>query len=124
MHFGRRLTMKFIKTLIEKLYYKAYPDRILDHDIASIRQIEPQKITVHDLYPINLAAAIKIPRGMTEHINEAEEEEFDEFLKHELFREFEPELIKYMIIQRDPPPHPYEYIYRAQIKFYAEIKRR
>lgn len=118
--------MKFVKTLIEKLYYKTYPTRIHDHDIAMgwlAEPVKPQRTTVHDLRPINLVAAIQIPRGMTEHTNEAQEKEFDEFLKHELFREFEPELIKYMEIQRGLSPDPYECTYRAQIKFYVDMKR-
>lgn len=110
--------MKWFKRLAEKIYYKAYPDRINDHVIA-MTPIEPLRVTTYDLNCINLVAEAMIPREMTHYINEAQEEEFFNYLKHDLFTKFEPELIKYMRIKRDMPDNPYTYTYRARIKFYV-----
>ena len=105
----------------EKVYYKAYPERIGEHDIA-IAPIKPLRITTYDLHCINLVAEVRLPRELTEGLSDAQEEEFDKYLKHELFSKFEPELVKYMKIKRDNPPDPYFVNYRARIKFYVDLR--
>lgn len=104
----------------EKIYYKAYPERIGEHELA-ITPIEPLRITAYDLHCINLVSEVILPREMTECLSDAQEEEFDKYLKRELFSKFEPELIKYMKIKRDNPPTPYSVNYRARIKFYVDL---
>lgn len=111
--------MKWFKRLAEIIYYKAYPERISDHAIA-MTQIEPLRVTAYDLHCINLVSEVILPREMTECLNEAQEEEFDKYLKHELFSKFEPELIKYMKIRRLSPTDPYGVKFRARIKFYVD----
>lgn len=113
--------MKWFKRLAERVYYKAYPERISDHAIA-MTQIEPLRVTAYDLHCINLVSEVILPREMTECLSEAQEEEFDKYLKSELFSKFEPELIKYMKIKRDNPPTPYSVSYRARIKFYVDLR--
>lgn len=109
--------MKWFKRLAERIYYKAYPERINDHAIA-MTPIEPLRVTAYDLRCIDLNAAISLPNEATYCINEAQEEEFYKYLKRELFFKFEPELIKYMKIRRSPDP--YSAIFRAHIKFYVD----
>lgn len=112
--------MKWFKKLAEKIYYKAYPERINDHDIAT-SPIEPLRVTRYDLKCIDLVAEEMIPREMTYCINEAQEEEFINYLKHSLFSKFEPELIKYMKIKRDRITSERAlYTYRARIKFFVD----
>ena len=114
--------MKWFKRLAERIYYKAYPERISDHAIA-MTQIEPLKVTAYDLHCVDLVAEEILPREMTYFINEAQEEEFDKYLKSKLFSKFEPELIKYMKIRRLPPADPHAVFFRARIKFYVDDKK-
>jgi len=114
--------MKWFKRLAEKIYYKAYPERINDHAIA-MTPIEPLRITRYDLKCIDLVAEEMIPREMTYCINEAQEEEFISYLKHTLFSKFEPELIKYMKIKRDRLTGDFALCtYKARIKFFVDDK--
>lgn len=104
---------------IEKKYYKAFPDRVNDHFIAT-RPIETLIVKKYELRPITLEAMENVPREMINFINETQEEEFFNYLKHSLFSKFEPALIKYMKINRDRNITPYSYTYRARIKFYID----
>ena len=113
--------MKWFKRLAERIYYKAYPERIREHELAII-PIEPLRITAYDLHCINLVSELILPIEMTECSSDAQEEEFDKYLKSELFSKFEPELIKYMKIKRGNPPTPYSVSYRARIKFYVDLR--
>lgn len=107
------------RILAEKIYYKVFPERIGEHELA-MRPIVPLRITTYDLHCINLVAEEILPREMTYYINEAQEEEFDKYLKRKLFSKFEPELIKYMKISRSLPTDPYGVTFRARIKFYVD----
>jgi hypothetical protein len=112
---------KLINRLVERLYYKRFPDRVNDHEIATT-PIEPLKITSYDLHCLDLVAEVRIPREATYFYNEAQEEAFDDLLNNELFNKFKPELIKYMKILRDPPTDPHLWTYRARIKFYVDTR--
>lgn len=59
--------MKWFKRLIEKMYYKAYPDRINEHDFAT-QPIEPLIIKEERGDIVNLKAEILIPQDMIDTI--------------------------------------------------------
>lgn len=111
--------MKWLKRVVEKLYYKAFPDRIGEHELA-MTPIEPLRVKAYDLHCIDLNAAVSLPNAATYCFNEAQEEELYKYLKRELFSKFEPELIKYMKISKLLPTDPYNVTYLARIKFFVD----
>ena len=85
----KRDAIKRYRDHAEKIYYKAFPDRVNDHDIA-MTPIEPLTVKKYELRPITLEAMETVPREMTYFINETQAEEFFNYLKRELFSKFEP----------------------------------
>lgn len=101
------------KRLIEKLYYKAFPDRVNDHFIAT-RPIP--KLMVKKYHAVTLKAEISLPKNITDIFGANESS-----ILQELFKELEPEISKRIEINTLTDPEKKDIItYEAYFRFYEE----
>ena len=97
---------------IEKKYYKAFPDRVNDHFIAT-RPIPNVKVTKY--HAVTLKSNVRIPRDFLSF------DGTETMVKHELFKELEPEISKRIEIHTLMDPEEKDIItYEAYFRFYEE----
>ena len=106
------------KRLIEKLYYKAYPDRVNDHFIAT-RPIPVPIIKERKYNAVTLKASELIPSVYVSTGGE-ELEKLETEIKRELFRKMEPEISKRLEIHKVYLPDIHSVAYEGYFRFYEE----
>lgn len=102
------------KRLIEKLYYKAYPDRVNDHFIAT-RPIP--KLTVTKYHAVTLKSEVRIPKEVFKRIGD----KANGFIYPELLRGIEPEIFKRLEIHTITDPEERDLVtFEGYFRFYEE----
>lgn len=97
---------------IEKKYYKAFPDRVNEHFLAT-RPIPTLKVTKY--HAVTLKSEIRIMRDFLSFSGT------ETMVKHELFKELEPEISKRIEIHTLTDPEEKDIItYEAYFRFYEE----
>ena len=100
------------KRLIEKLYYKAYPDRVNDHFIAT-RPIPSVKVTKY--HAVTLKSEVIIPRDFLSVVG------VETMVKRELFKKLEPEISKRIEIHTLTDPEEKDLVtFEGYYRFYEE----
>ena len=117
--------MKIIKRLIEKLYYKAYPDRVNDHDIATA-PIMPDFHVYERLAETHyqkrvLSAFELVPREIIDGLDYAGLKEFEKMLKMRLVEKFYPELEKRVVIKQKYDIRYNSFEYDAYLELFEEV---
>lgn len=98
-----------IRKLIEKLYYKAFPDRVHDHEIANMPISEPQVIT-YDIVPVKLVQLVD------ERYIPDSSHEWYEFMHRELTRKIAEEIGKYVRVETKKDYRSGYTEYRAELE--------
>ena len=108
--------MKWFKRLAEKIYYKAYPERINDHELAEIAR-QPLPIIKEERYrPITIYSLEQFPEEYIDKISEDE-------IKGILARNMVSKLKEVIEIKRDDPPYCLQTRtigYRGELKILKE----
>lgn len=98
---------------IEKKYYKAFPDRVNDHFIATSPILKFKEKKYH---AVTLKAEISLPKDITDIFGANESA-----ILHELFQELEPEISKRIEIHTLTDPEEKDIItYEGYFRFYEE----
>lgn len=104
------------KSLAEKIYYKAYPERINDHELSEIAR-QPLPIIREERYrPITICSLEQFPEEYIDKISEDE-------IKGILARNMVSNLKEFIEIKRDDPPYRFQTRtigYRGEIKILKE----
>ena len=104
--------MKWFKRLIEKIYYKAYPERINDHELAEIAR-QPLPIIKEERYrPTTIYSLEQFPEEYIDKISEDE-------IKAILARNMVSKLKEIIEIKRDDPPY---YSQTGLVGYRGELK--
>lgn len=99
---------------IEKKYYKAFPDRVNDHFIAT-RPVPTFKVTKY--HAVTLKSEVRIPRIIVENYGVG----VKEIIETETMRNFAPEISKRLEIHTLTDPEEKDIItYEAYLRFYEE----
>ena len=98
---------------IEKKYYKAFPDRINDHFIAT-RPIPSLKVTKY--HAVTLKSEVRIPKIIAENYGDG----VYEIVKSETLRRIEPEISKRVEIHTVYYPDQELVSYEGYFRFYEE----
>lgn len=97
---------------IEKKYYKVFPDRVNDHFIAT-RPIPRVEVTKY--HAVTLKSAKRIPRDFLSIAGT------ETMVKHELFKELEPEISKRIEIHTLTDPEEKDLVtFEGYFRFYEE----
>ena len=105
-----------IKSLVEKLYYRVFPDRVHEHDFALI-PTEPNPVILVDRYrPEKIMVEVRIPREAL-----AKNAPPIEWIKEDLASALVDRIKEYMTIERcdDPASHFYG-VYRGFVRILKE----
>ena len=108
------------KRLIEKLYYKAYPDRVNDHAIATAPIIPEYHVYERSRYHAVTVKASELIPSVYVSTGGEELEKLETEIKRELFRKMEPEISKRIEIHKVFLPDIHTVAYEGYFRFYEE----
>lgn len=103
-----------IKRLVEKLYYRVFPDRINDHALAQM----PISVAKEERYcPEKIMAEVRIPRELV-----VKNKPPIEYIKEDLAANLVDGIKEHMTIERCDDPISHCLVYRGYIRFLREEK--
>lgn len=113
------------KNFIERLYYKAFPDRVKDHEIATAPIMPDYHVYerfAETRYQKRVLSAFElVPREIVDGLDGAGLKEFEKMLKLRLVEKFYPELEKRVVIKQSYNIRFNSFEYNAYLEIFEEV---